>query len=97
MQFKKNHTQRAMWIRNLLLDQRDVMLYAEIGQFPMRGEFCYSFFRQCEFFDLCEMDNKILVGDIHKVPVKKDDPSKYQFHFSIEELIEAQLERSSSS
>ena len=39
------------------------------------------------------MNNKILVGNVEKVSVKQDDMNKYQFHFSIDEIIEAQIRK----
>lgn len=87
--FNKNHTQRALWIKSLLLRIQQIETYASIGYFPQHGWNCYDFFRPCKWFGVCEMDNSSLFPGVPKE--KKDDPSRYQFHFKLEELIEAQL------
>jgi hypothetical protein len=89
MPFVKNHTQRALWIKQVLVDKQHIVEYATDNYFPMHGESCYSFYRPCPHFGLCEMSNQNLIGD--KVAVREDNPAKYQFHFSLKQLIEDQL------
>lgn len=89
--FNKTFTQRALWIKNIMLDKERITKYAEDGYFPMYGENCYDFFRPCKYFGICEMSNKYLVGE--NPVVKVDDESKYPFKFNLMELIEAQLEK----
>lgn len=88
--FRKSYTQAALWIKNILLDIRRIEEYSVIGYFPMQGENCFDFFRPCEHFGTCEMSNSVLVP---QVEVKKDDMSRYQFHFSLEEIIATQFEK----
>jgi hypothetical protein len=90
MPFDKSHTQRALWIKNLLLDIKHILWYAEEGYFPMQGENCYDFFRPCEFFGLCELQNEHLTGG--KVPAEKNDGDKYQFKYKLETIIESLME-----
>jgi len=88
--FKKSHHQRALWIRDLLLDKQYVEERAIENYFPKRGEACYDFFRPCEFFGFCEMSNdSILRGKEAGVQIEAED--KYQFKYSLEEIIDAQL------
>lgn len=91
MPFEKNHTSRALWIKNLLIDKAHIMEYASDGYFPMHGESCYGFFRVCPYFGICEMSNRALVGET--VPVKYEPDDKYQFKFKLEDVIAAQLAR----
>lgn len=93
MEFRKNHVARALWIKNILLDKQFIEERAADNYFPMRGESCYDFFRPCEYFEVCEMANKNLFGDVEKVKERVEADDKYQFKFSLEELIEAQLEK----
>lgn len=89
MPFAKTFTQRATWIKNLLVDKETVIRYAQDGFFPMHGESCYDFFRECKHFGTCEMSNKfLLAGEIDE---RKEDESRYQFKFHINDLIDAQL------
>lgn len=89
LEFGKSKTQRALWIRSLLIDKQHIQQYAEEGYFPMHGESCYDFFRACPFFGTCELSNKYIIGNEIQERVEKED--KYDFHFSIAELIEMQL------
>lgn len=94
MIFNKNNTQRALWIRNLLLDKQRKVDCASIGYWPMRGNACYSFGRECEHFGICELSDKLLFDfDITDIPVKIEDAGKYQFHFTVEQLINDQIKR----
>lgn len=87
--FSKSHTQRAVWIKQILMDMRHIAEYAEEGFFPMYGENCFKFFKPCKFFDICEMSNEVLVG---KEPeIKEDKEEDYKFRFDLNEVIEAQL------
>lgn len=87
--FTKNNTQRARWIKDLLDDKQSVIRYAEEGYFPMRGEHCYSFFRQCPYFGTCEMSTELLVGKNPEVMVEKTE--KYDYHFKLSDIIDSQL------
>jgi hypothetical protein len=55
MPFDKTMTQRAEWIKDLMLDHSAISTYEELGFYPKRGESCYSFMRRCEFFGACNM------------------------------------------
>lgn len=89
--FLKNHTERALWIKNILIDKAHIQEYAADDYFPMHGENCYNFFRPCEFFGTCTLSNKYLVGS--DVAVRVDDPKRYTYNFNLAELIETQLAR----
>lgn len=89
--FIKSRITHANWIRHLLRSIQHISEYAEDNFFPMHGQNCFRYNRPCRFFEQCEMSNKFLVGDAPKVKVDKDED--YQFRFSLDELIEAQLEK----
>lgn len=91
MIFKKSHLDRALWIKNVMIDMAHITHYAEMNYFPQHGESCRDFGSVCERFGFCHMSNTSLVGPAPAV--KKDDESKYQFRFHIDELIQDQLER----
>lgn len=89
--FTKSHTQRALWIRQLLISIKHIIEYGEEGFFPMRGESCYRFFRPCKFYDICEFSNSVLVGPEPKEKIDKEED--YTFHFNLDEIIEAQIRK----
>jgi hypothetical protein len=91
MLFKKSHLDRALWIKNTMIDVAHVQHYAEMNYFPPHGESCRAFGRVCQHFGTCHMSNRSLVGE--SPAVKVDDETKYQFKFHIDELIQDQLER----
>lgn len=89
-EFRKNNTQRAVWIQDLLIDIKQVQDYEEASHYPMRGESCYDFGRVCDYFDVCDMSDKVLIGPLEKVEVQKERADKYAFKFDLMELIAAQ-------
>lgn len=89
--FPKSHTSRADWIKNIYTDIQHIAEYAENDHFPKYGSNCYAFFRPCEFFEYCHMPDSILLRTIQEP--EEDIFEKYQFHFTAEEIIQAQLER----
>lgn len=91
--FTKTRTSHANWIRHLLRTIQHVSEYAEDDFFPMHGQSCFHYNRPCKFFELCEMRTENIVGKIEKVIVKKDEEEEYTFHFSLDELIQAQIEK----
>lgn len=87
--FTKNNTHRAKWIKNILIDKQHIIQFAEDDFFPMHGEHCFSFFRQCPYFGTCEFKTELLVGKSPEVRVEK--ASKYDYHFKLSDIIENQL------
>ena len=53
--FEKSYHSRALWIRELLLDIELIKMYEQASIYPMHGESCYSFFRECEYLNLCTL------------------------------------------
>ena len=93
--FPKGYAARADFIRALLYEKRIVHMYASEGYFPKVGSGCYSFFRECPYFGACTMSNRMLVGAAEKLLAEKDTEEgakeHYQFHFTLEDLVKAQL------
>ena len=93
MRFNKTFTQRAEWLRDLMLDISIIQQYEEAELFPMRGESCYNYYHPCEYFGSCTLSTKYntlpltLEGE-EKINKEGD---KYQIHVTLEQLIEAQL------
>lgn len=88
--FVKTNAQRAIWIRQIILEKQLVEFYHGNGLFPMHGESCYSYSRPCGHFGTCQLSTKYLVGT-GEVVEKREDDSKYAYKFSINDLIDAQL------
>lgn len=88
LSFTKSYLQRALWIQELLLDIETIKLYESTGVYPMRGESCYSYFRDCEYLNLCTMSTKHLTTPYVEENQRKEE---YQIELNLHDLIEAQL------
>jgi hypothetical protein len=86
--FTKSYMQRALWIRELLLDIETIKLYEEAEIYPQRGESCFSFFRECEYMQSCSLSTDFLTKPCTE---KEIDSTEYQINLTLEDLITAQL------
>jgi hypothetical protein len=89
LEFSKTLYQRALWLRELILDTELITMYESAGVYPMHGESCFSFFRECEYIGLCTLDYKKL-----SVPYEASEKEhEYQINVTLEDLISAQFTR----
>jgi hypothetical protein len=96
MPFVKSYVQRARWIKELLLDIESISKYAAENLFPMHGESCNDWYRDCEYLDLCTLDNSYLITppsleDLQRIA---EDNAKYQIKLTLSDLLESQLSKS---
>ena len=92
--FIKTFLQRALWIRELLLDIEIIKMYAEAEIFPMRGESCYSFMRDCEYLNTCTLSTEYLAKPCTP---EMEDKTQYQVVITLADLLESQLSKASSA
>jgi hypothetical protein len=88
--FTKTIADRASWLHDLLVDCSILDMYREQHHYPMRGESCFSFFRPCEYFGVCNLQaltskqDKLVVVDpaarIHGV----------DYYFTLSEIIDTE-------
>ena len=86
--FQKTYLQRALWIRELLLDIETIKMYEEAEVFPMHGESCYSFFRECEYLNVCQLSTEYLTKPCTP---DQEDKTEYQVVLTLENLLDTQL------
>jgi len=93
--FTKSYLQRALWIQELLLDCEVISLYDTIGVYPMRGENCVQYYRDCEYLNTCTLSTKYLTKPLSKEEAEKlaKKEAQYQINVTLEQLIEAQLKK----
>lgn len=98
--FIKSSLSRAVWIKQLLLDLDIIEHYKREGFFPMRGESCYSFFRPCKYFGICELSNSAfgkldnLELDSSGQLIEQEQPEpQFAISLHISDIIERQMER----
>jgi len=96
MNFEKSYLDRALWIRTLLLDIDTIKMYEDASIYPMRGQSCNDFYRECEYFGLCTLATESITE-----PLSEDDRNKiierneteFQITLSIQDLIDSQLRK----
>ena len=86
--FTKTYLQRALWIRELLLDVEQIQRYEEAEIYPMRGENCFTWSRPCEYFNTCGLSVQYLTKPC--TPAEQDK-TEYQVNISLLDLLETQL------
>lgn len=97
--FEKSYYQRALWIRELLLDIDTISLYENADIYPMHGESCFSFFRNCEYLNTCTLSTEVLTEKLsHEALLKLEgeQETKWQIKVTLNDLITSQLTREST-
>lgn len=97
--FQKSLLQRALWLQELLIDTQIISLYHSYETYPLHGESCYDFFRDCEYLSLCTLTTKNLTKPLTDKILEKIEIEKgnYQFTVSFDELIQAQIAKATSN
>lgn len=88
--FTKTYLQRALWITELLLDIETIELYDRSRVYPMRGESCLNFGRECEYFQTCTLNTGYLTKPCSP---EEEDRTEYQVSIGLEDLLSTQLEK----
>lgn len=91
--FKKSLLQRALWLQELLIDTQMVSLYESYGVYPMHGESCYDFFRDCEYLGLCTLSTENITKPLTQQILDKieTDAEAYDFNVDFYDLVESQI------
>jgi len=93
--FRKHYSDRAAWIKELIMDVQRIQTYEAEDWYPSYGESCNDFFKPCEFFSNCKMSTGLLATPYDEVTHrdKQDDKGGYTLELSLVDLIDAQLDR----
>lgn len=91
LKFTKTYLQRATWIQELLLDVETIKLYQNTGVYPMRGESCFDFFRDCEYLNQCTLSTHLITKPFTEGAVLDD--KVYDVELSLEDIIQGQLRK----
>lgn len=96
--FKKSLLQRALWLQELYIDTQRIEMYEKFGTYPMHGEACFDFFRDCEYLSLCTLSTERIAKPLTQQIVDKidEDLAKYQFHVDYFDLVQSQIEKGES-
>jgi hypothetical protein len=91
LKFTKTYLQRATWIQELLLDVETIKLYQKTGVYPMRGESCMDFFRDCEYLNQCNLSTHLITTPFSPEAVLDD--KVYDVELTLEQIIEGQMKK----
>lgn len=93
--FDKDYLSRALWIREILLDIEFLKMCDAAEIYPMHGESCYSFYRECEYLGICTLSTAALTVPHSEEVEQAIDETNNQFSISISltDLIQSQLEK----
>lgn len=86
----KTYLQRALWIRELLLDIETIKMYDAAEIYPMRGESCMNFGRECEYINSCSLSTANLTKPC---TADMEDKTDYQVQITLVDLLESQLSK----
>ncbi len=89
--FRKHYSDRAFWIKELVMDVERIQYYESQGRYPSYGESCNDFFKRCEFYDTCQMSTALLSLPYDAETMQ--DTTEYLLELSLLDLINAQLNR----
>jgi hypothetical protein len=94
--FKKSYLQRALWIQELLLDCDMILMYEKAGVYPMHGESCFSYYRECGYLNTCTLSTNLLTVPLNEEEQQKllDGHSAFHIALHVEDLIAAQIAKS---
>ena len=97
--FKKSYLQRALWIQELLLDCDRIMMYENAGVYPMHGESCFNYYKECDYLNTCTLSTQFLTKPLKPEEEKKLLEAHENFHIKldVQDLINAQLAKSTPS
>lgn len=91
--FEKSYYSRALWIRELLLDVEIIKMYEDTTIYPMRGESCFTYFRECEYLNTCTLSTENLITASPPQEAIDEELAKFQIHVSLDDLIQSQLSK----
>jgi hypothetical protein len=88
--FTKTYLQRALWIRELLLDVDTIERYDAAEIYPMHGESCVAFGRDCEYINSCTLSTEYLTKPC---TAAEEDRTDYSVNITLADLLETQLQK----
>lgn len=91
LRFTKTYLQRATWIQELLLDVETIKLYQSTGVYPMRGESCFDFYRNCEYLNQCTLSTSLITSPFN--PQSIIDDKVYDIELTLEDIIQGQMRK----
>lgn len=91
--FGKTLLQRALWLQELLIDCNILELYESYETYPMHGESCYSFFKDCEYLGLCTLPTDKFTKPLTTKMLADLEKERNSYDFTVDfyDLVDAQI------
>jgi PD-(D/E)XK nuclease superfamily len=89
--FLKSRADRASWLHDLLVDCLVADMYKQQQHYPMRGESCFSFFRPCEYFGICNIAKLVEKAASLKDVTGDGKVDGVDYYFTLEEVVNSEL------
>lgn len=93
LRFPKSYSQRAQWIQELLLDVETIKMYHGFGVFPMRGESCADWGRDCEYLNQCTLSNRFVTAPYNADAFESEFNKQFDVEITLADLIEGQMKK----
>lgn len=96
MPFEKSYLQRAEWIKELLISCDVISLYETHQVYPKHGESCLSYFRDCDYLNLCTMSLDKITSPLEESDIEiihKKNAADFDVNLTVNDLIFAQLSK----
>jgi PD-(D/E)XK nuclease superfamily len=90
LEFPKSYSERARWIAELSLDVELLSLYEEKQLYPIHGESCIRYNRECQYYGVCTLSDSRLFTESHK-----NDEHVYDIEITLNDLISSQIKKES--
>lgn len=92
--FQKQSSQRTRWLHTLLVECGDIQNWEKEDCFPMYGESCMSFNKQCQFFDCCEFQDTALFNPVQQTKIENQIKAEsYDFEIQWDQIVQKQIDR----
>ena len=74
-------------------------MYESYGVYPMHGESCFDFFRECEYLGLCTLTTENITKPLTTEVLDRieKDNDNYDFVLDFYELVQSQVDKGSVS
>lgn len=92
-EFPKSYYERARWIRELHSDTELLTYYSQKDLFPMRGESCLRFNRECDYYGVCTLSDDRLFNKANDENQVNSDKTIYDIEISLQDLIDSQSKK----
>lgn len=93
-EFTKARSDRAFWLNTILLDIQRIHTNRQLKFWPKRGSACFDYYRPCEFFDTCGLDDKSFnpTGEFAEIGQKELEEHAFDFRFKLSDILRTQKE-----